>query len=328
VDEGFRPWADLGDLLTEQGKHKEAAAWLEKGWRKAPDNPILLYLNGRALVRAGDATEGKRRMDLAHVVPLGNVPLRGRFLEELVNRGHAAAMRTEIVRIRDTAWSLGGSSVGNVWNQVGRAGVVLKEYATAADAQQRGMHFVLKTSGILYVEGYAYANVPALVRGLDARHLLTQGKVKESLAAADESLAIVPTHTETLIGLVHELDKRGHPAEAEAAFRRGWDAYAAAIKANPKSVWLKYSAAWLAAGCRRELDAAKRYAAEATAAEPSHRGYRECLAEVSFRTGDRAKATEVMTALAAEDYRNWHLKRQLTRYMSGAIDSPLPFTDE
>jgi hypothetical protein len=91
---------------------------------------------------------------------------------------------------------------------------------------------------------------------------------------------------------------------------------------------LKHSAAWLAAGCRRELDTAKKYAAEAVEAEPTHRGYRESLAEVSFRTGDRDKAGQIMKQLAAEDRRSWHYKRQLERYKSGATDSPLPFSDE
>lgn len=328
LDESFRIWIDLGDLLTEQGKHTEAAKRLEQGWRLMPDNPILLYLSGRALAKVGQEAEGKRRMELAHLVPLGNVQLRGRFLEELISRGCAADMRTESARIRDIAWSIDGSSVGNVWNQVGRAAVVLKEFAAAADAQLRSMHFVLRTSGIVYVEGYAYANLPCLVRGLQARTLVARGGVSEALAAADEALAIVPTHTETITGLVRDLDAAGKKTEADALFRRGWDAYAALLKQHPHSGWLKYSAAWLAAGCNRELTTAGKYAAEAVDAEPTHRGYRECLAEVKFRGGDRDKPLELMKALAAEDRRNWHYKRQLERYKTGAFDSPPPFTDE
>ncbi|MEO2091975.1 MAG: hypothetical protein ABGY75_21180, partial [Gemmataceae bacterium] len=159
--------------------------------------------------------------------------------------------RTESARIRDIAWSIDGSSVGNVWNQVGRAAVGLKEFAAAADAKLRSMHFVLRTSGIVYVEGYAYANLPCLVRGLQARTLVSHGSVSEALAAADDALAMLPTHTETITGLVRDLDAAGKKTEADALFRRGWDAYAALLKQHPNSGWLKYSAAWLAAGCNR-----------------------------------------------------------------------------
>jgi predicted Zn-dependent protease len=138
----------------------------------------------------------------------------------------------------------------------------------------------------------------------------------------------VPTHTETITGLVRDLDAAGKKAEADALFRRGWDAYAALLKQHPQSGWLKYSAAWLAAGCNRELTTASKYASEAVDAEPTHRGFRECLAEVKFRGGDRDKPLELMKALATEDRRNWHYKRQLERYKTGAFDSPPPFTDE
>jgi len=206
--------------------------------------------------------------------------------------------------------------------------VVLHEFGTAVAAQRKSQHFVLKTSNIVYVEGYAYANVPALVRGLEGRRLVAAGKVSDGLAAAAEALTMVPTHTETLHGLVTLLDKRGETAAADKLFASAWDRYAAAIKANPKSAWLKYQSAWLAVGCRREKEAALKFAADAVADDPDHRGSRETLAEAHFRNGDRAKATELMTVLAREDGRNWHFKRQLERYKSAAFDAPLPFQDE
>lgn len=328
LDETFRLWVDLGDWLGELGRHAEAAKRLEQGWRLHPNNAVLLYLSGKALVAAGQEKEGRRRMELAHVLPLGNPQLRGRFLEELVTRGERVDMRVEMSRIAECAWAVDSNTSGNVWNQVGRAGVVLHEYATAAAAQRKSQHFVLKTSNIVYVEGYAYANVPALVRGLDARRLVADGKLNAGLAAATEALEMVPTHTETLHGLVLLLDKRGETAAADKVFSSAWDRYTAAIKANPKSAWLKYQAAWLAVGCRREKEAALKYAADAVADDPDQKGYREALAEALFRNGDRTKATELMTALTTDDRRSWHYKRQLERYKSATFDAPLPFQDE
>lgn len=328
LDETFRLWVDLGDWLCELGRPKDAARRLEQGWRLHPDNPVLLYLSGKALAAAGNPKEGRRRTELAHVVALGSPQLRGRFLEELVNRGEKDDMRVELARLGECAWGVDNSNSGNVWNQMGRAAAALKEYALARDAQRKGMHFVLKTAGIVYVEGFAYANVPALERGLDARQLLADGKVKEALAAADDALAMVPTHADTLHALVTMLDKRGETAAADRLFAAAWERYADAIKANPKSGWLKYQAAWLAVGCRREKEAALKYAAAAVEDDPKHPGCREALAEAYFRNGDRDKAGGVMKALADDDRRNWHFKRQLERYKAAAFDSPLPPNDE
>lgn len=323
LDETFRLWVDLGDWLGELGRHKDAAMRLEQGWRLHPNNPVLLYLSGKALVAAGNPKEGRRRMAMAHVVALGNPQLRGRFLEELVNRGEKDDMRVELARLSECAWGVDNTNTGNVWNQVGRAAVALHDFATARDAQRKGMHFVLKTSGIVYVEGQAYANVPAQARGVDARQLLVEGKLPEALAAADDALRIMPSHADTVHALVTMLDKRGETAAADRLFSAVWERYAAAIRANPKSGWLKYQAAWLAVGCRREKDAALKYATAAVDDDPTHLASREALAEAHFRNGDRGKATEIMTALAADDRRSWHYKRQLERYKSSAFDAPL-----
>ncbi len=324
LDESFRLWIDLSDWLTELGKPADAAKRLEQGWRRQPANPVLLYLSGKALLAAGDKTEGERRMAVAHLVPLGNAQLRARFLDELIGRGDKPAMRTELKLLREAAWAADASTTGNVWNQVGRAATALGEFGIAADAQRRAMHFVLKTNNIVYVDGAAYANVPALARGLDARKLVADGKVKEGLAAADEAFGMMPTHADTVRSLCELLDARGDTADADALFAKAWERYTAALKANPKSGWLKQQAAALAAGCRREKGAALKLATEAADDDPDSRPVREALAEAHFRNGDRDKAGEVMAGLMKDDRRNWHYKRQAERYKNAAFDSPLP----
>ena len=77
-------------------------------------------------------------------------------------------------------------------------------------------------------------------------YLLARGKRTEALAAADEALAMVPTRTDTIVGLVQMLDTLGLKADADALFRRGWEPYIVAVRAHPKSASLKHSAAWLA----------------------------------------------------------------------------------
>src|SRR5439155_7375487 len=81
------PWVELVDFLYDRGRFADAAGKAEEGWRKFPDRPLLLFLSGKAKVKAGDGAEGRRRIDLSHWVSLGNERVRGKFLDELVRRG-------------------------------------------------------------------------------------------------------------------------------------------------------------------------------------------------------------------------------------------------
>jgi len=94
----------------------------------------------------------------------------------------------------------------------------------------------------------------------------------------------------------------------------------------PDSPAARNALAALAANCRRDLDGGLAYAREAVKAEPGSVPFRETLAEVHFRRGEREEAAAVMKKLLADDPRNALYKRQLTRYASGAPDSPRPDT--
>jgi predicted Zn-dependent protease len=124
--------------------------------------------------------------------------------------------------------------------------------------------------------------------------------------------------------MVTGLDKLGKKEAADALFGAGWKAYRKVLAEFPDGPAAKSALATLAANCRRELDAGLEYAKAAVKADPAATGYRETLAEVHFRRGERDKAFEVMTKLAAEDPTNRLYKRQLVRYRSGALDSPKP----
>ncbi|MGL6097198.1 MAG: hypothetical protein ACRC7O_15550 [Fimbriiglobus sp.] len=322
TDERFRLWLELGDLLMDAGKFADAAKRYEQGWKWFPDNGLLLYLSGRALTAAGENAEGKRRTDLAHWVSLGNPRIRGRFLEELVSRGHTAAARRERDLIRESGWR-SDAFLGNVWNQVARASVVLREFDAAAAANRRAVHYLLRTPGVSYVEGFAYLTVPQLVGVHTARGLLAAGKTDAALAAAAECLTVLPGNTDVPLGLVPDLDKLGRTKDADALYRRVADAYAGVLRDHPDSAWALYSSAWLAAGCRRDLDTALIHGKKAVELDPDAKTPREVLAEVHFRRGDRADAVAVMAKLAAADPRNPIFRRQLDRYRTAGFDSPL-----
>jgi tetratricopeptide (TPR) repeat protein len=327
IDEEFRYWIELGDLLLEQGQPQEAARRYFQGWKLHANNGLLLYLSGRALLKAGDEAEGKKRIEASHLVSMGNARVRGRFLEELITRGFSADVRREINLIRLCAW-VSDLYIGNVWNQVARGSILLKDFETAAVAHNRAIYYLLRTPGVSYVEGYAYLTVPQAVRVATARHLISTGKIPEGMELAKDCFTIMPGNTDLALGVIPSLDKQGKKKEADELFRIVWTAYGSILKDNPESAWARSQAAWLAAGCQRELDQAMEFAKKAVELEPNVRSFQETLAEVSFRKGDRDTAVSLMKKLISLDRRNFHYRRQLDRYQSAPFDSPLPDTDE
>jgi thioredoxin-like negative regulator of GroEL len=187
---------------------------------------------------------------------------------------------------------------------------------------------LIKTPGVQYVDASAYLLMPHEMQVFRARGLLAAGKVGEAMAQARACLDVTPGHVELAAGMVPELAKRGRTAEADELYGRVRDAYRKVLADYPASAVARNSLASLAAGCRRDLDGALVYAKEAVAADPTATAFRESLAEVHFRRGERDAALTVMTKLAEENPRSRLYRRQLARYKSGDISSPTPDTED
>lgn len=323
TSDAFRPWVEYGDFLVDQGRLADAAARYEEGWKKFPDAPLLLFLSGRALAKAGRGDEGRKRMDLAHWVPLGNERLRGKFLEDLVRRGEAKAAARETDLLLRACWSR-DFYFGNVMNQAGRAAVLNKDWATAERCVQRAIFVLLKTPDVSYVDPGAYLHVPHDMLGYRARAALAAGDVPAAMTLARQYLDVTPGAVELVSGMVPDLEKRGKKAEADELFGRVWGSHRKVLSDFPASPSSRNALAALGANCRRELDAARTYATEAVAADPKSAGYRETLAEVHFRRGERAEAVKLMETLASESPRSRLYRRQLARYRTADPASPLP----
>ncbi len=327
TNETFKIAVDLGEFLMERNRPADAALVFHDCWKQYPNNPIPLYLSGRALVAAGQADDGAKRIDLAHAVALGDAQSRGRFLHELCERGLMADVR----RARDDAarcawyWT---PYRGNVWNAMARASHVLKEHEASAAAIERNMHFLLKTPNVVFVDGVGYVTVPASVRGSRARAMLAEGKTDAAFAEAKAILQLLPGQTEFLTAIVPEFEKAGGKTEADALFAITWTTLRTLREQNPESAWIPATMAFAAAGCRRELDEALKLATLAVEREPDVRGHRETLAEVRFRRGERAEAVRIGEDLHKLDHRSGYYKRLLERYKSADFGSPLPLSPE
>lgn len=327
TSDAFRPYADWGDFLFDRGRFREAADVYLAGWKKFPEQPLTLYLSGKALVAAGDAKEGERRKELAHWVGLGQERIRGRFLDDLVRRGEGKAATRETQLILRACWCR-DHFFGNVMNQAAKASALVKDFALAEKCSQRSLLVMLKTPGMYYVEVSAYMVVPHEILVSRARAAIAAGKVDEAMKAAREALAVTPGHVELVSGLVPQLEKLGKKAEADELFAIAWDAYQKLLAEFPDSPAARNGLAALAANCRRELDKGLAFAQDAVRADPGSIAYRDTLAEVCFRSGDRTKAAAVMGTLIEDDPRNRLYRRQLVRYRGGALDSPKPDTED
>jgi predicted Zn-dependent protease len=323
VDESFAIWHDWGLSLLDAGDPGAAAQVFESGWRRTPDNPLLLYWSGRALLAAGRADEGQRRIALSHQVSLGNAQMRGRFLDELFARGRVSELRTERDRARACVWVY-NKYRGNVWNQIARASAWLGDFEHAAEATERNLNHVLKSPDWVFIDTSAYLSVPINVRMLRCRAALAAGRWDDAVPEAHAILDIVPGHTDFAVAVVNALDAGRRRVDADAVFDRVWKAYQTLLTDHPNSDWANATAANLAANCRRRLDAATGLARKATLANRENRWYQEVSAEVLFRSGDRAGAEKIMTELRRSDWRNAVYRRQLDRYRTGPLDSPQP----
>src|SRR5262249_17249143 len=151
------------------------------------------------------------------------------------------------------------------------------------------------------------------------RALLNAGKVEEAMAAAREVLLITPGHLDFVNGIVPELDRQKHKKEADELFNLAWTAYQKMLKDYPDSPAARHGLASLAGHCRRNLGDGLEHAKAAVRADPGSSAYREALAEVYFRTGERDDAIKVMQKLVEEQPRSALYQRLLARYRTGAL---------
>ncbi len=325
TSDAHRPYIEWGDFLSDRGRYREAAARYLEGWKRFPEQPLPMFLSGKALVKAGEVKEGERRIELSHWVSLGQERLRGRFLDELIRRGEGKTAKRETELVLRACWCR-DHFFGNVMNQVAKASVLIKDFATAEKAAQRSLLLLLKTPGMYFVETSAYMGVPHDILTYHTRAKLDAGKVDEAMQSARTALGVTPGHIDLVSSMVPALEKLGKKTEADELFGIAWKAYQQVLADFPNSPSARNALASLAANCRRELDKGLAYAKEAVKADPGSVPYQETLAEVYFRKGDREKAMGVLAKLIEDDPRNSFYKRQLARYRAAPLDSPKPDT--
>jgi len=317
----------LGDLDAERKEWNKAAEAYEQAWKKDPSKPLAHYLNGWALTQAGQEKEGKKRMEQAHWMPLGDGAARFAFLGSLLERGQQEAAEREgelMLRLNSPGSQLASEGM----RQVALAAMRRKDYLTAAQGQERSMLVCLK-SGVGYARPAAYLWVPALVHRLRAEGYAAAGKFDEVRRETDLCWAALPGDPFVPIELVPMWDKAGRKKEATELFEKYLSVQEKLCAAYPNFSGGHNAVAWLSACCRRNLKSAQEHAELAVRLAPDNAGVLDTLAEVYFQRGDKDKAVAAQKKAVELEPNRAYFRKQLKRIEAGdpAAERP-PENDE
>jgi tetratricopeptide (TPR) repeat protein len=261
-------------------------------------------------------------MDLAHLVPRGNESTRFAFGQALARRGHTEAARRQrdlVLQIgRDDLWESNEALRQKAYEQMAS-----KDYLKAADTFERFRLRCLR-AGTSFVDYRAYLYVPALVHQNRARGLVAAGKFDEAKEEFQLGLRLVPGHLEMTILMAGDLEKAGRKAEADEVFRMAFALHEKLCSDFPRSPSVLNSAAWLSAGCRREMDKGLTFAARAVELAPEQASLLDTQAELHFQRGDKDKALELMQRCLKLEPRNEYYRKQLKRIEAGDPKAELP----
>jgi tetratricopeptide (TPR) repeat protein len=305
----------LGDIFAEEKQWDRAARAYEDAWSKDHRNATALYLLGHAKLHAGKEAEGRRQMELASLLPLGDGMARYRLIEVLKRLKLADEAE------RQCTWLLGTCSFGETW-AMGYAQEYLcnaaslrgDRLAEAAYWERRGLGLIQPNTFLLDNRGYII--LPFQAHFARGRGLLGAGKAAEGLEQLRQAEAALPGSVELVLAAVPELEQAGRKADADALYQRAVASHEAICRDFPRSSVDHNDLAWMAASLGRDLDHALAHANRAVELKPDRAAYLDTLAEVHFRRGDRAQATRLMKRCLELDPKSDYFHKQLARFQS------------
>jgi tetratricopeptide (TPR) repeat protein len=307
----------LGDYWAEKKSWTEAAAAYQDAVADDPCNPTRLFLLGNALVESkqGKEDEGKRLMEKAQQMPLGNESGHYELAQELQNRGFTKAAERQL----DIVLRLGdfkSKRSAEIWKDRGYDLAEQGRFSEAADFLQWSIlsHLINATELDTISETLS---VPAFLHYCKARALLAKEEWEKADVEIKRCLAALPGNIDWAIALCQCLDKAGRKHNADKLFEAVWKAFEQVCQDFPKSAWAHNNRAWLGARCRRKLDQALESGLQAVKLEPANAWYLDTLAEVHFQLGQRDKALETIRKAIALDPESKYYKAQLRRIEAG-----------
>ena len=302
----------IADMLLDESAWLEASEWYRRTWeRERGRRPAALYLQGYALTKAGRAEEGKKLIELALLLPLGEPRTRYSLASELNERGlEKQAIGQWQLGLR--LCPFGDSTAAAVALGLAKATEASDKLAAADYARRALLDHLNPDRGIGKVT--SYLNLPFTMHKDRAAGLMAAGRVDEALKEARLAQAILPNSPALAEELVPELDKINGKTEADRLFEAAQAAADRVLNDFPNSALHHNSLAWLDAKCNRRLDDALQHANRALELVPDNPAYIDTLAEVHFQRGDSATAIKHIRRCMELEPDEKHYKEQLERF--------------
>ena len=187
---------------------------------------------------AGKIDAGKKRIEQAHWLPLGNVepsstqgPLRSKFADALARRGETEALRRE----NDLLLKLSKPNsfdYGKALRRAGFAAAQRKDLLRSADLQERATLHCLR-SDVSFLMQSANVVVPAMLCRQRAVGLLAAGKTREALEMVALCQEYMPANVDVVVQMTPELDRLGQKKEAGELFARTIAIYEKLCREHP-----------------------------------------------------------------------------------------------
>ncbi|MCA1688092.1 MAG: tetratricopeptide repeat protein [Actinobacteria bacterium] len=310
----YEEYLEQGEILAGEGLIEEALSRFEQALAAAPENPEVIEAVGRALLNLDRLEEAEASfIDALELDPEWVAPRMGLAMVAL-RRDEPFKIVHHLERAieADPEYPEAYVELGRYYGIMGEpalakatferwtrrhpedADMLINAGLTAFDAADysQALGFFEKA-----IEVSSNEEQKSGARTFRANTLDMLGRYAEAVAAYEEVIAEAPDWWEAHanLGICHA--RNGHPAEAEAAFRRG-------LEDCPGSPEIRDELAAHLLTERRDLDEALRLSEEAVALGRDEIRHLHTLGEVRLSSGDEEGAAEAYRAMLALDPEN------------------------
>ena len=315
----------LGVTALKRQRWAEAAGHYAAAVARDPTGAAPRYLQGHALTKIGRVDQGKKLIELANLLPLGDQQQRYILAEALRGVGLVDEAEQQYQLIAQSGrWMT--IEMGNALRRLSRLAQQRGDWKQAVRHAQLSIFDCLDVQ-IQYTEFASYLGGPASILRMQAAGLLAEGKVDAALEQVEQALRILPGEIMLAIDLHPLLIKAGRPEEAARLLDRILAHKQAALTDYPRSAGLHNAVAWMLARCARKLDVALEHAQKGVDLEPNNAAILDTLAEVHFQLGQKDKAIEALRRCIALEPDNARHKLALTRFETSTPDTEPPPED-
>ena len=303
-----------GETCTLPTGWQKAVDCYRQSWEKDRSNPVPLYLRGWALSQSGQDAEGKKVMELARLLPLGDGHRRFALAEAMIEHDLFAAAAGECELASELVDSTREST--SLTEPI-HVAMDQKDFRKAARLGQRAVLALVAEDTRLSEELVDRVHVVNQVHLCRARACWMPARFDQALQEAETCLLLEPGDGDVVAYLLPGLEKAGRMKEADALYARVLSVHEKLLADYPRGPAAHNALAWTMARCRRTLDKALEHAQKTVELEPDNPGGLDTLAEVHFQRGNKDKAVELVKKCMELEPQESYFHKQLRRFEAG-----------